>query len=183
MYRREDGSHLLFVLKILRYDENGLADSAVKGKRRVEHQRRVGGAVYILVGVADGDGTHSSSKATTDACYDKRRDSGQRKQGRKVVAPPFKPRSLKARRRIEPPHTIGNNQEQYDEIPVVKGLGEQYAAKVLLVPELVEDGGRRTSQGKGEIGCIAEIDSESEAVDNDEDHLTEAMPERGLLPM
>ena len=71
MDRTIDSFQLLFVGKIVGYDEDILANGTIEREGGIQHQGGLNRTVGILVGIGGGDGTYSGSKATTNACHHK----------------------------------------------------------------------------------------------------------------
>ncbi len=173
--------HLLITLEILGHDKHGLADGTVKGEGRVKHQRSLDRTIDILVGIADGDGAHGCSEAATDACHHEGCHGSQGKEGCQVVVPPGECLILQPRHPIEAIHSPHDDDKQDEQIDMADGLRQEDASQVLFVGELVEHRRGGASHGEAKIDGIAEVDSQRQTVDHQEDGTAELLINGGFL--
>ena len=183
MDRGVDALHRLRTVVVVGNDEDGFADGAVEREGGVEHQCGVGRTAYILIGIADGDGTDCRRETATDACHDKRGQRGQRQQHGQVVLPPHQAAALQSRTDEKAPEGIGHDDRQQHEVPMAHDLGPQHAPQVLLVGKLAEDGGRGASHGVLEVDGIGQVDGQCQCVDRHKHDAAELVPPMPLLAM
>ena len=183
MNRAKDRLEFLLAIEIFWHYEDVLADGAIERKRGVEHQGGIGGTLHVLTGIRDGDGTHSSRKATTYAAHGEHGHQRQREQGRQVITPPRQLPPLQSGRGIDAPQHPDHDDGEHHEIPVAEHLGEDDAAEVAFVLELTEHGGRGAPEGIGEIGSIGQVGDERETVHHDKQQSAHPVPPVPFLPV
>ena len=71
MHRMIYGSHLLLTAKVCWHHKHRLTDGTIHREGRIQHQCSLRRTIYILVGIRDSDGAHSSRKASSDTCHHK----------------------------------------------------------------------------------------------------------------
>ena len=128
-----------------------LTDGTNERKRGVQHQGSVSRTLYILVGIRNGDRTHSRSKATTHASHTQGHGQKQRHCARDIVSNGLSP---EARHRIQAPKNEHEHDKQQHQIPMAKNLGQEDSPKIAFVLELSKHGGGGAPHGVLEIDRV-----------------------------
>ncbi len=163
-----DLCHLFIIAEVIGYHEHILANGAVDGERRVEHECCLHGTIDVLISIRDGDGAHGCGKPATDASHYEGGYGDEREQLRPLEVPPVVALLRLARLSVKPVDGIHHEAEEQDEDNVVHGLGEEDAEQIVLVGELLEHSGCRAPHGVLEVDGIAEVGGQCQTIDDDE---------------
>ena len=169
--------------EVVGHHEDILADGAIEGEGRIEHQRGLDGMVGILVGIRDGDGAHGRGEAASDACHCEGGHEEERQEHGDIILPPDIMTLAEARGAIALIEGPDNGTEDEDQVEVVHHLLEEDGTQVALIGELAEDGGRGAAHREAEIDRIAEVDEQCQPVDAEVHPFTDLLIEARLLPM
>ena len=152
-----DSLHICLVFEIGRYCEYVFANGSDERERRVQHQCSIGRSLGVLVGIGDGDGTHGSSKTTSNTGNTERHNENQTGQIEGVVF---------LWRCVKPPEEPHDTHKQQHEIPMMNELRSDDTAQIPFVGKLAEYRRCRTTHCILEIDGIGKIDSQCDTINN-----------------
>lgn len=158
----------------MRVDEGSFSDGANYREGGVEDYSTLVGLVDVLVGVVECKGAIGVDYASSHGYNGERecKDEGNVIENRRFCVAWFE---------VEEPEDGNKESSREEEIPVSEELGKEDGGEVALVAEFMEEGGGGASTCVLRIDCIAEINDDSEGVDNNEEPFVEGVPPVFLL--
>ena len=163
-----DGVELV-LSEVARIGEGGLAAGADEREGGVEDDGGLRGVVDILVGIADGDGTHSRGGA---ASHGDDRDGDIEQQAHEGA---YRFSAQRLIRHLD--GTIEHDEEEdkedegKKEVPMAQHLDEEDVAEVTLVGEFREEGPGGAAACVAGIDGVDEVDAQHKGVDDNEEPL------------
>ena len=175
------------VAHVMRRGEGTLRQRAEDGKGSVEYDARLDGAVDVLIGIADGDGTHGMGETAAHAtdgegngCRKGKNQGGVVEKGGPATLPHLPGPGTEC-----PPQCGHKHDEEHDQIPMTEHLTPEYLRQIAcaFVTEFGKHAGRSALASIGEIYAVGQVRSDGHSIDDDKHPAHQTVICGALLPM